>query len=413
MLDADVLDPLFCEFAKIGIAGPTGPARADDADPHAFFAALRRRGPVQPLPIPNEPGVLALSFEAVSRVFREPERFSSRGYAAVVGPIFGHSILQMDPPEHTRYRGLVQQAFSRRALERWRERLLVPYAHALVDRFVARGHADLMRELAFPLPLEMISGMLGVPDADRARYMGWAVEILSGSLEAGVARGAAHALGEYFTPRIEAARGRGGDDLVALLANVELAGARLSVDEILPFLRLLSPAAFETTARALSNLLCGLLNAPEQLAAVAAEPRRIAAAVHEGLRWEPPLVGFARTATRDTELCGSPLPAGATVALIVASANRDESRWEDPDRFDVFRPMKPHLAFAQGPHTCLGMHLALLELETALAVALERLPGLRLAAGASPARVSGGAFRTALRLPVEFTPGVPRSAPTA
>jgi cytochrome P450 len=227
-----------------------------------------------------------------------------------------------------------------------------------------------------------------------------------------VARRAAHALGEYFAPRIEAARGRTADDLVTLLANAELDGARLSVEEILPFLRLLSPAAFETTARALSNILCGLLGAPDQLAAVAADRRLVGAAVHEGLRWEPPLLGFARTATRDTELCGVRVAAGATVVPVVASANRDETRWAEPHRFDLARPMKPHLTFAQGPHTCLGMHLALLELEIALAIVLERLPGLRVAPGAC-VRVSGGAFRSALELPVVFAPGGVRHAAAA
>jgi cytochrome P450 len=124
--------------------------------------------------------------------------------------------------------------------------------------------------------------------------------------------------------------------------------------------------------------------------------------VQEGLRWEPPLVAFSRWATRDAELCGVPVKAGCAVVPVVAAANRDPARWEDPDRFDLHRPAKPHIAFAMGAHTCLGMHLATLELETVLGVLLERLPGLRPDPDAPPPRVTGGSFRTALQLPVAF-----------
>lgn len=393
MEDAAALDPLFAEFRQIGSLGPP--------DPHAFFAELRARGPVVPSPL-GDGGALALSFDAVSQVFRDARTYSSSGYASVVGRVFGHSILEMDPPEHSRYRALVQQAFSRRALEAWREALVSPYAHALVDAIAPRGRADLTRDFAFPFPLAIIAGLLGVPERDRLQYMRWAIEILSGEGVGQRARDAAKALGDWFAPRIEAARGRAGDDLVTRLANAELEGARLSVEEILPFLRLLSPAAFETTARAFSNLMCALLNHPAQLDAVRRDRRLIPAAVQEGLRWEPPLVAFSRWATRDTELCGAPIRQGCAVAPVVAAANRDPARWQRPDAFDVQRPAKAHISFAMGAHTCLGMHLATLELETALAVLLERLPGLRRDPDAPPPAITGGSFRTALALPVVF-----------
>ncbi len=392
------MDSLFAEFSKIGSMGPP--------DPYQFFGAMRERGAALASPL-GDGAVLALGFDAVSQVFRDARTFSSAGYAKFIGVIFGHSILEMDPPEHTRYRAVVQQAFSRRALESWRDRLVVPYAHALVDAFATRGRAELTREFAFPFPLAIIAGMLDVPERDRMQYSRWAIEILSGQsttgqLTASTALHAAKALGEYFAPRIEAARGCAGDDLITLLANAELDGAQLSAEEILPFIRLLSPAAFETTARAFSNLMCGLLNNPDQLDALKQDRDLIGQAVQEGLRWEPPLVAFARTATRDTEVAGVPVKAGASVAVIVGAANRDPARWENPDRFDIHRPAKPHIAFAQGAHTCLGMHLATLELETALGVLLERLPRLRRDPSAPAPVITGGSFRTALALPVVF-----------
>jgi len=393
MQSAADLDPLFAEFSQIGSLGPP--------DPHALFGALRARGAVVPSPM-GDGSALALSYHAVSQVFRDPRTFSSAGYATVVGRVFGHSILEMDPPEHTRYRALVQQAFSRRALEAWRDTLVLPYAHALVDTIAPRGRADLTRELAFPFSLSIIAGMLDVPERERLQYMRWAIEILSGEAGGEKALHAAKALADYFAPRIEAARGSTGSDLIALLANAELDGARLSVEEILPFIRLLSPAAFETTARAFSNLMCGLLNNPEQLDAVKRDRKLIPQAVQEGLRWEPPLVAFSRWATRDTELCGVRIERGCAVAPIVGAANRDPERWENPDAFDLHRAAKPHIAFAMGAHTCLGMHLATLELETALAVLLERLPNLRRDPDRPPPVITGGSFRTALKLPVVF-----------
>jgi cytochrome P450 len=356
---------------------------------------------VVPSPL-GDGSALALSWDAVSEVFRDARRFSSSGYANVVGRVFGHSILEMDPPEHTRYRALVQQAFSRRALETWRDALVVPTAHALVDAIAPRGRADLTRDFAFPFPLAIIAGMLGVPEPDRLQYMRFAIEILSNEGSGAKALRAAEALAAYFAPRIEAARGRSGDDLITLLANVETGGSRLRVDEILPFVRLLSPAAFETTARAFSNLMCALLNHPAQLDALKGDRSLIPQAVQEGLRWEPPLVAFSRWATADTELFGVRVAKGCAVAPIVACANRDPARWETAQAFDLHRPVRPHISFAMGPHTCLGMHLATLELETALSVLLERLPGLRRDERAPAPVVSGGSFRTALSLPVTF-----------
>ncbi|MBM4385487.1 MAG: cytochrome P450 [Deltaproteobacteria bacterium] len=392
-MEAAALDPLFDEFSKIGSLGPP--------DPYAFFGAMRKQGPVLPSPM-GDGSLLALGYDAVSQVFRDSRTYSSTGYANVVGKVFGHSILEMDPPEHTRYRALVQQAFTRRSLELWRDKLVVPYANELIDAIAPKGRADLTREFAFPFPLAIIAGMLDVPERDRLEYMRLAIEILSGEAGATKALHASKALADYFAPRIEAARGKPGEDLITLLANAELDGARLSVEEILPFIRLLSPAAFETTARAFSNLMCALLNNPEQLDAVQRDKKLIPQAVQEGLRWEPPLVAFSRWATRDTELCGVPVKAGCAVAPIVGAANRDPERWENPDAFDIHRPAKPHIAFAMGAHTCLGMHLATLELETALELLLKRLPNLRRDPDAPAPKITGGSFRTAISLPVVF-----------
>jgi cytochrome P450 len=173
---------------------------------------------------------------------------------------------------------------------------------------------------------------------------------------------------------------------------------------IFSFCRLLAPAGAETTYRSSSNLLFGLLSHPEQLAALRADRTLMRQAIEEGLRWEAPLTGIVRTCIRDTEVCGVPIPAGTVVAVGLGSANHDERRWEDPERFDIFRPQRQHIAFAAGPHTCLGMHLARMETRVVIDALLDRLPNLALDPEAHDVHVGGDSFRAPHALPVVFDP---------
>jgi cytochrome P450 len=163
---------------------------------------------------------------------------------------------------------------------------------------------------------------------------------------------------------------------------------------------LLLPAGAETTYRSSSNLLCGLLNDPDQLDALRTDRSLVRPAIEEGLRWEPPLTSIARTATRDVELCGVAIPEGSVVTVCLGAANRDPARWDDPDCFDVRRLPKPHLSFATGPHTCLGLHLARMETSVALNALLDRASGLRLDPEAEDVHVTGFTFRAPRALPV-------------
>jgi len=206
-------------------------------------------------------------------------------------------------------------------------------------------------------------------------------------------------------PLIDARRSRRrrpGDDLVSLLAHVEHDGQRLTDDEILGFCRLLLPAGAETTYRSSSNLLVGLLTNPDQLDAVRSDRGLIPQAIEEGLRWECPLLTIMRTATVDTEVCGVSIPSGSTMVVNLGSANHDERRWDDPDRFDIFRPPQPHVAFASGPHLCLGMHLSRMETQVALERVFDRLPNLRLDPDAEPPVITGQTFRSPAELRVTF-----------
>ena len=190
--------------------------------------------------------------------------------------------------------------------------------------------------------------------------------------------------------------------MISVLLQAELDGQRLTDEDIFAFLRLLLPAGAETTYRSSSNLLFGLLSNPDQLDAVRADRTLVPQAIEEGLRWEPPLTGIMRTAARDVELGGVTVPAGSILSVTLGAANHDDNRWEEPDRFDLFRDPQQHMAFAFGPHMCLGIHLARMETSVVLDAVLDRLPNLRLDPAADDVHITGLAFRAPRSLPVVF-----------
>jgi cytochrome P450 len=389
-------------------------------DPYPTFAELRRECPVlkgplgerfgvhMPQPVTSQSGeyYTALSHDAVVQVLRDGETFSSSGYAASVGLVMGHSILEMDDPEHHRYRTLIQQAFTLKAMEHWETALVGPTVHALVDRFASCGHAELVHDLTLPFPIQVIAGMLGLPQADLPQFHRWAVELISIAVNIERGFGASQNLREYFGVQLAERRRAPRDDLISVLAQAELDGQRLGDEEIFAFLRLLLPAGAETTYRSSSNLLFGLLSNPDQLDALRADRSLMRQAIEEGLRWEAPLTGIARLAVRDVEVSGVHIPAGSVVGACLGAANRDESRYPQPEKFDIFREPKAHMAFAYGAHTCLGMHLARMETRVMLNAVLDRLPNLRLDRVVNDVHITGLAFRAPRTLPVRFDPPV-------
>jgi cytochrome P450 len=405
---ADPEDP----FERFNRSAGAGQVRS----PYPLYAELRRLGPVVPAaelerrragqaaPTTQALGgaLIAVHFDAVQQVLRDSEHFSSGMYAHVIGMVMGPTVLQLDPPEHTRVRALIQNAFSRTELARWERELVTPAVTRLIDRFARRGRAELVRELTFPFPVEVIAGMMGVPDALRERFARLAVEIISVSFDPPTALRARHEMQALLAPLLEERRGQPRGDLISLLAHAEIDGEKLDDELIFSFCRLLAPAGAETTYRSSSNLLFGLLRHPEQLDALRRDRSLLRQAIEEGLRWEAPLTGIMRTCSADTEVCRVPIPAGTVVAVALGAANHDERRWEEPERFDIFRPQRQHIAFAAGPHTCLGMHLARMETRVVLEALLERLPGLRLDPEAVDVHISGDSFRAPRELPVLF-----------
>jgi cytochrome P450 len=319
-----------------------------------------------------------------------------------MGMVMGRTILQMDEPEHRSIRTLVASSFRSKVLERWEEELVSVVVNELIDSFVDRGRSDLVRDVTFNFPVQVIARILGLPLADYPMFQRWALELTSVSTnwDRGVA--ASEALRDYFIEVMAERRTTPGDDLISDLVRAEVDGEHLSDEEIYSFLRLILPAGVETTYRATGSLLLALLNDRTQFDALFNDRSLYPQAFEEALRWEPPVCVVLRRATRDAELAGVRIEKGADIGLMIGAANRDERKYVDPDRYDMFREMRQHVGFGFGVHVCLGMHLARMESRIAINTLFDRLGPFTLDPEVEAPHIEGLAFRSPLSLPVVF-----------
>jgi cytochrome P450 len=384
-------------------------------NPYPRWAEMRRQGPLHRIDLsevtppylrPGEDptGFMIVGHALAAEVLRDARRFPSSKYQDTTDAVIGKNILAMDPPEHTRYRAMVQQGFTRKALVRWEREVMLPVTHQYIDGFAERGRAELVHDLAFPLPAHVIALLFGFAfsRSELERFQELSIELQTVLFDFDRGVRASQQLTAMFLPVIEAHRVTPSDDLLGLLLGAELDGDRLDEEEILGFMRLLLPAGLETTYRALSNTLVGLLTHPAQLEALRRDPSLMDQALQEGLRWEPPMTTSLRFAAEDTELAGESIPAGSKILVNLGAANRDPSRYERPEEFDLFRRPRPHLTFGFGPHRCLGLQIATMEMRAAIECLLDRLPGLRLDPEANDVHIRGEGFRAPLELPVVF-----------
>ena len=349
-------------------------------------------------------GVTVLGYDECQTVLTHPDTFSSSIYDQIMGPVMGRTLLELDGAEHRASRALVSPSFRTALLERWRSELVEVVVHELIDRFAPRGRAELAREFTFAFPVQVIARIMGLPRDDYLRFQRLSIELLNVVYDWDRGTAASASLKAYLTEILADRRRNPQDDLISTLAESEIDGARLTDDEIFAFLLLILPAGVETTYRASGNLLVALLTEPPLLDALRADRDLLRGAFEEALRWEPPITTVVRRAVRDCELGGVAIPAGTNVSVSVSAANRDPTRYPDPDRFDPTRRNIAHLTFGGGPHLCLGMHLARMEGTVAIDALLDRLPDLRLDPSAPAPNVVGVAFRSPASLPVEFTP---------
>jgi cytochrome P450 len=378
-------------------------------DPYPVYRRLRDAHPVYR----ND----RLDFFALSRwddvlaALEDPELYiSSKGIAVGIGDLgerFTQGVpmlIMMDGDRHARLRKLVSGAFAPRRVAAL-EPMIRGVARALLDEMGERPDPDLVRDLSGPLPTIVIAELLGVPREDRDRFKSWSNAIAqfdpaspTGAHPA-AALGPAAELAGYLGRILDERRRDPGDDLLSVLLSSRVDGASLSETELLGFAFLLLVAGNETTTNLISNAAVLLDRHPDQRRKLLDEPGRIRAAVEEFLRFDPPVQGLARTTTRDVTLHGTPIPKGAKVLLLFASANRDERHIEAPERFEVTRSPNPHLAFGFGQHFCLGSGLARLEARIAFEELLARLPDYRLA-DPEVERLCSGPIRGAVRLPL-------------
>ena len=383
----------------------------DFRNPYPELAERRDRTPIQKggfleeMANPEGPDVYTVySCDLVSQVLRDNHHFSSEIYAEMMGPVMGHSILEMDEPEHRLHRALVSQAFRHKALARWEEELVGSVCDELIDRFAADARVDLVRNYTFPFPVQVIARILGLPREDYPKFQQWSVQLISVAWDWDQGIAASNALRDYFKTVVDQRRVDPQDDLISDLVCAEIDGHQLTDEEIFAFLRLLLPAGAETTYRSSSSLLYSLLTNPDQLDAARQDRSLLPQAIEEGIRYEPPLLFIVRQATADVEVGGMKITEGSHVSVCIGAANRDPAKYTDPDRFDIFRDAKQHISFGFGPHMCLGMHLARMETRVALNRLFDRLPNLRLDPEADDVHVHGLMFRSPHELPVLFDP---------
>lgn len=365
------------------------------ADPYPFYRRLRETDPFH-RSRPADGWVLSRHADVLA-VLRDPafssDERNSNLYPRIAGrmaraglpdPYEGDnmSMLRLDPPDHSRLRGLVSKAFTPRAVERMRPRI-EQILKELLDTRPAHGAMELVRELAAPLPVRVIAEMLGVPAEDHARFRHWSDEIVRGlgdgtmDDQRAALRGQRELRG-YFEAIVAARRIAPRDDLISALAAAEEAGDRLAMGEMFATLTLLLVAGNETTTNLISNAVLALLRNPDQLALLQREPERVPAAIEELLRFDSPVQLTSRLVTRDCELGGHALRRGQQLVLLLGAANRDPDAFADPERLDVTRTDVRHLSFSHGIHFCLGAQLARLEGALALEAIVTRYPGMKL-----------------------------------
>jgi cytochrome P450 len=387
----------------------TDTVAGDLRTPYPGLAEKRRTSPVEVVDVVDFAGAPqtvcnVYTYETCAAVLRDNVTFSSSAIRELMEIVMGPFVLVgMDEPEHKRLRGLVSAAFRHKAMMSWEADVVEPIMNDLIDSFVERGAAELVREFTYRFPVQIIAEILGVPHEDHERFHDMAVWVIN--VAANPERGlqASRDLREYLSVIVEHKRSRPGDDVISLLVQEELDGERLGDEEIYSFLRLLLPAGAETTYRATGSFLYGLLSNPDQLEALRGDRSLMPQAIEEAIRWESPLLITSRLAMVDTEIDGVPVAAGTMVTPNVGSANHDETRWDHGDDYDLFRAVIPHISFGVGPHMCLGMHLARMEMGLAVAALLDRCPGLRLdpeAVDRDDPHIHGERFRSPTSLPV-------------
>ena len=390
-----------------------------DSVPHDWFTWLRNNAPVYHHDEPSGPGFWVITkYDDVVHVGKDAKTFSSDqergGVVLIEEPPPGMSndlgsegklMLTTDPPEHTRYRKLVNRGFTPRMINAL-EKHIREQAASIIDKAVERGEADFVVDIAADLPLQAIAELIGVPLEERGKLFEWSNRMIgSEDPEYAVTReeamSASIEMFMYAQALAEQRRSEPRDDIMTVLLDSEIDGEKLSEMDFNLFFLLLAVAGNETTRNAISHGMHALLQNPEQYKEMVQDPALCVPATEEIVRWASPVMYFRRNVTQDTEIRGQEIKAGEKVTIYYISANRDEDVFDDPFTFDIHRDPNPHIGFGGGgPHHCLGANLARLEIRVLYEELAQRAPNLTQAG--DPERLRSNFINGIKHLPVKF-----------
>lgn len=393
-------------MTRAATIGSTISVEALERDPYPIYERLRAEEPVSWV---ESVGLwLVTRWDDCVLVDKTPSLFSGETEPSTLNRTFGKNLLGSEGAYHDRIRAIIYPWFRVQAIGHYPDEVIAPIAHELVDGFAGRGEVELVSELAEPLSARTLKRALGLRDVPEETLRRWFVDLATGAsnFEADpakqeIANRASTEVNETIAPILDRLERDPDDTLLSSMLHTEVDGARLTREEIQSNLKVMIVGGLQATTDLIALSLWALLSHPDQAAEVVADHSLADRAVEEGARWHSPVGTSTRQTTRDTELGGVRLEDGALVAAVLASANRDERNWTDPDRYDIHRREGSHLAFATGPHLCIGARLGRYEARTAFRVLLERLPNLRLDP-ARPIEISGWEFRSPHHLHLLF-----------
>ena len=377
-----------------------------ESDPYPIYKHLRDEEPVC---FVESVGLwLVTRWADVQYVDKTPQLFTGETEPSTLKRTFGPNLLASEGPYHDRIRSIIYPWFRVGAIGDYPDNVIAPIAHELVDAFADRGSAELVSEFCEPLSARVLRQALGLDFVEEETLRRWFVELATGAAnfegdpaKQEIADRASAEVNETVAPVLERLEREPNDTLLSSMIHTEVDGERLTKAEIQSNLKVMIVGGLQATTDLIALSLWAVLSHPEQWEEVKAEPKLVDPAIEEAARWHSPVGTSTRQATEDTELAGVKLEQGALIAAVLASANHDERNWTDPERYDIRRREGSHLAFATGPHLCVGARLGRYETRTAWRTLIDRLPSLRLDPD-RPIEISGWEFRSPHHLHVQW-----------
>jgi cytochrome P450 len=377
-----------------------------ERDPYPIYKRLRDEAAVV---FVDAVGLwLATRWDDVNAIDKTPDLFTGETDPSTLNRTFGKNLLGSEGEYHARIRSIIYPAFRVGAIGHYPDEVIAPISNELIDAFAGRGEVEFVSEFAEPLSTKVVKRTLGLGDIGDDTLRRWFVELATGAAnfegdpaKQAIADKASQEVNETTQPILDRLESEPDDTVLSNMLHSEVDGQRLTREEIQSNLKVMIVGGLQAGTDLIALSLWALLSHPEQAAEVKANPELVNQAIEEGARWHSPVGTSTRQTTRDAELGGVKLEKGALVAAVLASANRDERHWTDPDRFDVRRREGAHLAFATGPHLCIGARLGRYEARTSWRILFERLPNLRLDPD-RPIEISGWEFRSPHHLHLLF-----------